>query len=386
MFGVYVHWPFCAAKCPYCDFNSHVRRSEIDQRIYARALAQEIAEAAERMPDRKVTSVFFGGGTPSLMEVETVATVINAISKAWPTANDVEISLEANPTSVEASRFKGYFEAGVNRVSLGVQALNDVDLRALGRQHSAEEALDALSVARDSFDRVSFDLIYARSGQTLADWERELNQALALGPDHVSLYQLTIEPGTPFYDRHARGRLIVPDDDAAADMYDLTQMVCTARGLPSYEISNHAKPGSECRHNLTYWRLHDFAGIGPGAHGRETRDNQRYASLTKKSPEQWLETVEKDGTGMTEYDPIDLIETGDEYLVMSLRLREGLSLSRYGYLTGRALPESAIAPLIDIGLLERDGDRLRATDAGRPVLNSVAAELSQAIEDVRLAS
>ncbi|HMK70520.1 MAG TPA: radical SAM family heme chaperone HemW, partial [Xanthobacteraceae bacterium] len=289
-FGVYVHWPFCLAKCPYCDFNSHVRHASIDEARFVRAFAAEIAATAARVPGRNVSTIFFGGGTPSLMRPATVAAVLDAIARHWNVAADAEITIEANPTSVEAERFRGYRVAGVNRVSLGVQSLDDRALAALGRRHSAREALDAVAVARAVFDRYSFDLIYARPQQTPRDWARELRQALGEADEHLSLYQLTVEPDTPFAALHAAGKLAIPDADAARALYDTTQEICSRHGLPAYEISNHARPGGESRHNLIYWRAQEYAGIGPGAHGRLNIDRLdiggcRHAVATEKSPE-----------------------------------------------------------------------------------------------------
>ena len=287
-FGVYIHWPFCLSKCPYCDFNSHVRREPIDEPRFLRAFHKEITAVGERSRGRTVSTIFFGGGTPSLMQPATIAGVLNSIARQWRVADDAEITLEANPTSVEAERFRGYRAAGVNRVSLGVQALDDRALAELGRLHTAREALDAVAVARSVFERFSFDLIYARPGQTPAAWASELKRALAEAGEHLSLYQLTIEPDTPFYALHTAGKLKTPDEDTARALYDTTQEVCAARDLPAYEISNHARPGAECRHNLVYWRGHEYAGIGPGAHGRLDIDGDRHATVTEKRPELWL--------------------------------------------------------------------------------------------------
>ena len=284
-FGVYIHWPFCLSKCPYCDFNSHVRREPIDEPRFVRAYTAEIAATAARVPGRTVSTIFFGGGTPSLMQPATVAAILDAIAKHWRVAPDVEVSLEANPTSVEATRFRGYRTAGVNRVSLGVQALDDRVLAELGRMHTSREALDAVAIARSIFDRYSFDLIYARPRQNPKDWAGELTRALAEAGDHLSLYQLTIEQDTPFAALHAAGKLVIPDDDLGRELYDTTLEICAARGLPAYEISNHARPGGECRHNLVYWRAQEYAGIGPGAHGRLDIEGNRHATATEKRPE-----------------------------------------------------------------------------------------------------
>ncbi len=337
-FGVYVHWPFCAAKCPYCDFNSHVRRG-VDQARWRRALVAEIAAAARAAPGRVVDTVFFGGGTPSLMPPETVAAVLAAIAAGWTLAPDAEITLEANPTSVEAGRFRGYRDAGVNRLSMGVQALNDADLRALGRMHDTAEAVRAFAVARGIFPRVSFDLIYARQGQTLADWRAELGRALALAIDHLSLYQLTIEPDTRFGELAARGRLRgLPDAALAADMYLATQEICAAAGLAGYEISNHARPGAESRHNLVYWRYGDYAGIGPGAHARLTDATARWALESLRQPEAWLAAVETEGSGIAARTQVAPAEQATEMLLMGLRLAEGIDPRRYAALNGSPLP------------------------------------------------
>ena len=297
-FGVYLHWPFCLSKCPYCDFNSHVRHAPIDEERFARAFAREIETTAARSPGRKVSSIFLGGGTPSLMRAQTVGAILDSIGKHWRVASDVEVTLEANPTSVEATRFAGYRAAGVNRVSLGVQALDDVSLKMLGRLHSAREALDAVAIARKAFERYSFDLIYARPDQTPGMWADELNLAIAEAAEHLSLYQLTIEEGTPFFGLHAAGKLKTPDEATARALYDVTQEVCAGHGLPSYEISNHARAGAECRHNLVYWRGEEYAGIGPGAHGRLDIDGIRHAIATEKRPEAWLMRVEATGHGV----------------------------------------------------------------------------------------
>jgi len=376
-FAVYVHWPFCAAKCPYCDFNSHVRREPPDQQRFAAAFAREIAATAARAPGRTVTSIFLGGGTPSLMEPKTVGAILDAIAARWPVAPDVEVTLEANPSSVEAERFRGYRAAGVNRLSLGVQALNDPDLRFLGRLHDVGEALAAIEMARASFPRLSFDLIYARPGQTPEAWRSELGQALERACDHLSLYQLTIEHGTPFYALRDAGKLVVPDDNAAADLYAVTQEVCDAAGLPAYEISNHAVPGAECRHNLAYWRYDEYAGIGPGAHGRLKLADGRHATAAEKMPEAWLEKVESWGDGLVVDDVLTAEEEGDELLLMGLRLAEGIDLDRYQRLTGRELDPARLSDLLAHGMVERaGGGKLKATRAGFFVLDAVVADLA----------
>ena len=376
-FGVYVHWPFCAAKCPYCDFNSHVRHLGVDQPRFAAAFVQEIATTAARAPGREVTSIFLGGGTPSLMEPATVGAILDAIGKHWTVAADAEVTMEANPSSVEAERFRGYRAAGVNRVSLGVQALNDTDLRFLGRLHNVAEARRAIELARATFPRLSFDLIYARPNQRPDAWAAELTEALSLAADHLSLYQLTIEEGTPFFALARAGKLAIPDDDAAADLYAVTQDVTAAAGLPAYEISNHAMPGAESRHNLTYWRYGEYAGIGPGAHGRLKLADGRHATATEKVPEAWLDKVEMWGDGVVVDDVLAREEEADELLLMGLRLAEGIDLARYRALAGRSLDEARLADLLANGMVERlGGSRVRATRAGFFVLDAVVADLA----------
>jgi putative oxygen-independent coproporphyrinogen III oxidase len=376
-FGVYIHWPFCLSKCPYCDFNSHVRQAAIDQPRYVEAFAAEIAATAQRVPGRTVSTIFFGGGTPSLMEARTVGAVLDAIGRHWTVAPDVEVTLEANPTSVEAARFRGYRAAGINRVSLGVQSLDDAILKQLGRLHTAREALEAVAVARTIFDRYSFDLIYARPGQAIADWRAELTRALGEAGEHLSLYQLTIEPDTPFAALHAGGKLVLPNDDLGRDLYDLTLDQCAAAGLPAYEVSNHARPGAECRHNLVYWRYHEYAGIGPGAHGRLVVDGQRRATATEKRPEGWLTRVEATGHGVIVDDALTPEEQGDEFLLMGLRLTEGIEPARYAALAGRPLDLERIAALTGHGFVETTaGGRLRVTRSGFPVLDAVVADLA----------
>lgn len=376
-FGVYVHWPFCASKCPYCDFNSHVRHQPVDQERYLAAFRREIAHNAARTPGRTVTSIFFGGGTPSLMKPETVGAILDAIGGAWSVDSGAEITLEANPTSVEAERFRGYRTAGINRVSLGVQALNDPDLRRLGRMHSVDEALAAVKIAASIFDRYSFDLIYSRPDQTPQAWREELERAISHAVEHLSLYQLTIEPGTWFEKLHRAGKLTVPDDEASRVLFDLTQEICEARGLPAYEVSNHARPGAESRHNLVYWRYGEYAGIGPGAHGRLVTGNARLATATEKHPETWLERVERDGHGVIDEEVLTSEAEGDEFLLMGLRLKEGIDPRRYTLFTGRTLNEKRIGTLEEHGLITRRADsRLTVTRQGFPVLNSVIAELA----------
>ncbi|HEU5017046.1 MAG TPA: radical SAM family heme chaperone HemW [Pseudolabrys sp.] len=376
-FAVYVHWPFCLSKCPYCDFNSHVRHGGIDEARFVRAYEAEIAATAARAPGRTVSSIFFGGGTPSLMQPSSVQALLDAIAKHWSIAPDIEVTLEANPTSVEAARFRGYRGAGANRVSLGVQSLDDASLKELGRLHTAQEALAAVAVARGIFDRYSFDLIYARPHQALESWAAELRRAIGEAAEHLSLYQLTIEPGTPFFGLHKAGKLIVPDEDRARDLYDLTQAICAEAGLPAYEISNHARPGAECRHNLAYWRGHDYAGIGPGAHGRLTLDGRRYATETEKRPESWLMRVEGTGTGLIVDEKLTLGEAADEFLLMGLRLAEGIEPARYTALCGREIDPKRIAILREEGAVETTaGGRLRVTQSGFPVLDAVVADLA----------
>jgi putative oxygen-independent coproporphyrinogen III oxidase len=376
-FGVYVHWPFCLSKCPYCDFNSHVRHAPIDQDRFARAFAREIETTAARAPGREVSSIFLGGGTPSLMLPQTVGAILDAIAKHWSVAADVEVTLEANPTSVEAARFRGYRAAGVNRVSLGVQALDDASLKALGRLHTAREALDAVGIARAVFDRFSFDLIYARPDQTPQMWAEELERAIGEAAEHLSLYQLTIEQDTPFFALHAAGKLKTPDEATARALYDVTQEICAQKGLPSYEISNHARPGSECKHNLVYWRGQEYAGIGPGAHGRLDIDGCRHAIATEKRPEAWLMRVEANGHGITVDDVLNCEERADEFLLMGLRLAEGIDPRRYAALSGRPLDPLRVAVLRQEGAIVVDADgRLRVTQAGFPVLDAVVADLA----------
>jgi putative oxygen-independent coproporphyrinogen III oxidase len=381
-FGVYIHWPFCLSKCPYCDFNSHVRYAAIDEARFARAFANEIATTAARAPGRTVSTIFFGGGTPSLMQPATIGTVLDAIARHWRVAPDAEITLEANPTSVEAARFRGYRSAGVNRASLGVQALDDRALAELGRLHSAREALDAVAIARSVFERYSFDLIYARPQQTSQQWGDELKRALAEAGEHLSLYQLTVEPDTPFATLHATGKLKIPNDDTARALYDVTQEVCAAHGLPAYEISNHARPGAECRHNLVYWRMHEYAGVGPGAHGRLNIgrldiDGSRRATATEKRPEAWLQRVERYGHGLITDEILTRSEMADEFLLMGLRLAEGIDPARYAALMGRPLDEARIAALREHGLVETTAaGRLRVSMPGFPVLDAVVADLA----------
>lgn len=376
-FGIYLHWPFCMAKCPYCDFNSHVRHQPVDQQRFAAAFNREMETLRERTGVRTVTSIFLGGGTPSLMQPATVASLLDGIAKRWSVADKIEVTLEANPTSVEADRFRGYRAAGVNRVSLGVQALNDRDLRRLGRLHSVAEAKVAIGLAREIFPRLSFDLIYARPDQTIEDWHKELKEAIALAADHLSLYQLTIEEGTQFYNLWEAGKLVTPEPEHAAALYEETQQVTAAHGLPAYEISNHAVPGRESQHNLVYWRYGQYIGVGPGAHGRFIENGTRTVTITEKHPETWLERVETTGHGIIEQEHLSANQQGDEFLMMGLRLREGIDLQRYQRLTGHAIDAIRLKRLLEQGLLERMGaNHIRATAAGSLLLDALVADLS----------
>ena len=369
-FGLYIHWPFCQSKCPYCDFNSHVW-AKIDQTRWLEAYLLEIDRLGAETSGRLLQSVFFGGGTPSLMDPEIVHTILHRISATWTVANNIEITLEANPTSVEADRFQGYRDAGVNRVSIGVQALNDNDLKALGRLHSVEEALSAIKIAQSTFDRMSIDLIYARQNQSLDAWRKELNEAIALSGDHLSLYQLTIEDGTAFGDRFKRGRLGgLPDDDLGADMYLETQHIMAEAGFNSYEVSNYAKNGAESRHNCIYWNAGDYLGIGPGAHGRLTFNKERFSTEAVSNPASWLSLIES-GKAVEKRTIISPPEQGTEYLMMGLRRDEGIDLNRFEGLSGSKLPRSKIDDLCEIGMVIRRGNQLIATQSGRLVLNSV---------------
>ncbi|MEY3596085.1 MAG: hypothetical protein RL543_38 [Pseudomonadota bacterium] len=376
-FGVYVHWPFCASKCPYCDFNSHVRHHRIDEARYLAAFKQELAAQAAMAPGRTVGSIFFGGGTPSLMQPSTVGAILDIIAGLWPIHDSVEVTLEANPTSVEAERLRGYRAAGVNRVSLGIQAMNDPDLRALGRLHSADEARTAIAAAASIFDRYSFDLIYARPDQDPKAWAAELAQAISLSAEHLSLYQLTIEPGTVFERLRDAGKLVPLDDERARILFDTTRETCDRFGLPAYEISNHARPGAECRHNLLYWRYGEYAGVGPGAHARLLTSKGRMALSTERHPEKWLEHVEAHGHAFVDEEILSGQAQGDEFLLMGLRLNEGILPKRFEVLSGRPLGHSSIAALIEGGFLEETATgSLRATAAGVPVLNTVVRNLA----------
>jgi putative oxygen-independent coproporphyrinogen III oxidase len=369
-FGLYVHWPFCAAKCPYCDFNSHVSRS-VDHDAWRDALVGEVLRVGQATSGRVLRSVFFGGGTPSLMAPSTVGAIMQAVHRTWPVANDLEVTLEANPTSVEASKFADFRNAGINRVSIGIQALNDPDLKALGRLHTAAEGLKAFDTARAIFDRVSFDLMYGRQNQSLARWEAELQQALSLGLDHLSLYQLTIEQGTAFGDRYALGALRgLPDEDLAADMYIVTQDICGAFGMPRYEVSNHARDGAESRHNLIYWRYGDYAGIGPGAHGRLTLAGHRTATEQRRMPDAWLEGSSRETT-----ETLTKQDQAVEFLMMGLRLAEGVDMRRFADLSGKPLDQPVVSELAELGLVSQHSDRLTVTSQGFTVLNAVLRKL-----------
>lgn len=372
--ALYVHWPFCVSKCPYCDFNSHVRES-VDQEMWRDALLADLAHEASVLPGRRLGSIFFGGGTPSLMPPATVAAVLDAAERAWGFEPGIEITLEANPSSVEAARFADLAAAGVNRVSLGLQALDNETLAFLGRAHDVTEGLAALDTAQRVFERVSFDLIYARPDQGLADWHAELARALSFGTEHLSLYQLTIEPGTRFQTEALAGRLVLPDDDRAADLFELTRALTASAGMPAYEISNHARAGAESRHNLTYWRYQDYAGIGPGAHGRRAG----VATQRRRKPENWIEAVARNGHGIELEDALAPRERAIEAMLMGLRLAEGIDLDRIATLGEQPIDKLADGPAIERlaaqELLERDGARLRATDAGMPVLNAILGDI-----------
>lgn len=375
-FGLYLHWPFCASKCPYCDFNSHVVAS-IDQSAWKTAYLAEIDRAGAETLGRRLDTVFFGGGTPSLMDPDLVAAIIDRIRRNWPMRNDPEITLEANPSSIEAGRFHGFQQAGITRISMGMQAMNDADLKRLGRLHTAREAMDAFDIARKYFDRVNFDLIYARQDQTLAEWRAELSLALSLAVDHLSLYQLTVEDGTAFGDRFQAGKLRgLPDDDTSADMYALTQEVTAQHGMLGYEVSNHAVLGAESQHNLIYWRGGDYIGIGPGAHGRLTLNGQRWATECPKPPQIWLEMVRRKQNGEMPRNLLDREEVALEYLMMSMRLREGMDMARYEQIAGHDLDGQAIQHLTEIGKVRVENGRLIATDDGRVVLNAVLRALN----------
>jgi len=376
-FGVYVHWPFCLSKCPYCDFNSHVRAKPVDDARFLEAYRAELAHRAGLTQGRTVSSIFFGGGTPSLMKPATVAAILDAIAGFWPVAPKAEVTLEANPTSVEAERFRGFKEAGVNRVSLGVQALNDADLKALGRNHTAIEALRAVDLAASIFDRYSFDLIYARPGQTVDGWRQELEAAITRARDHLSLYQLTIEYGTMFERLRDAGKLILPDNDLARALWDVTQEITAKAGLPAYEISNHARPGGESLHNLIYWRYGEYIGVGPGAHGRILSAKGRRAHATESHPEMWLTVVESEGHALVEDEVLSSEEQADEFLLMGLRLSEGIEPAEFEAMSGRDLDPGRVASLIADGMVEyTPRGRIRVSAEGFPVLDAVVADLA----------
>lgn len=376
-FGIYVHWPFCLSKCPYCDFNSHVRAEPVDEGRFLAAITAELSHRARLTQGRLVRSVFFGGGTPSLMRAETVGAILDAIGKFWTVAPDAEITLEANPSSVEAGRFRGYRAAGVNRVSIGVQSFNDADLKQLGRLHTANEAKLAIEIAASVFPRFTFDLIYARPGQTLTAWKGELKEALLRANEHLSLYQLTVEPDTMFEKLFRAGKLAMPDSDTGRAFWDVTQETMTRAGLPAYEISNHAKPGSESRHNLIYWRYGEYAGVGPGAHGRILTPRGRRAQATERHPEMWLTVVEADGHALVEDELLSHEEQADEFLLMGLRLTEGIELERFEALAGKRLDPERITSLISDGMVEYTPQgRLRVSVEGFPVLDAVVADLA----------
>jgi putative oxygen-independent coproporphyrinogen III oxidase len=375
--AVYLHWPFCRSKCPYCDFNSHVRDS-VDAARWTRALLVDLEVQAELSPGREVGSVFFGGGTPSLMPPETVAALLDGVRSHWAVLPDIEVTLEANPNSAEAAHFRDLAAAGVNRLSLGVQALEPAGLRMLGRLHSRAEAIAAIEHARQIFPRFSFDLIYARPGQSVAAWEAELDEALSLAGEHLSLYQLTIEPGTAFSTLARRGDLVLPDEDVSVALFETTQDQLSDRGLPAYEISNHARPGAECRHNLAYWRYQDYVGIGPGAHGRLTQDGVKVAIRQHRLPEKWLAAVEAAGTGVEETTPLDRAAAVEEMLMMGLRLTEGISRARLeetSDTSAETLFGAKLQQLIDGGFITFDHERLAATARGRQCLNALFAAL-----------
>ena len=376
-FAVYVHWPFCLAKCPYCDFNSHVRTQKPDEERFVAAFAKEIAHRAAQTKGRVVRSIFFGGGTPSLMKPQTVQSIIDSVAAHWSIEPDAEITLEANPTSVEATRFRGYRAAGVNRLSVGVQALNDADLKALGRRHSVAEAIEAVKTAQSIFPRTSFDLIYARPGQSEAAWRAELTEAMAMAGEHLSLYQLTIEPDTIFERLWRAGKLVIPDEDLGRALFDTTQEIAEANGRPAYEVSNHALPGAESRHNLVYWRYGEYVGVGPGAHGRVGVGAERRAQATEKHPEMWLAQVEAEGHGLIEDVPLNQEEQSDEFLLMGLRLRDGIVVARYEALAGRSLRRKQIDDLASDGFIAEDpSGRLRVTPMGAPLLDTIVADLA----------
>ncbi len=375
-FGIYIHWPFCKAKCPYCDFNSHVRHDAVDHMSFAQAIVQELKWLQQRSLGKTVNSIFFGGGTPSLMPPAAVDHVLQSIASLWSVSETAEITLEANPTSTEAENFRGYRTAGVNRVSVGVQSLVEDDLKALGRQHTPNEALNAFRLAAKIFPRVSFDLIYARPRQDYKMWRRELAQALSEQEGHMSLYQLTIEPETRYFDLQAAGSLVIPDDDTAAALYDITQELTDKHGLGAYEISNHAASGHESLHNLTYWRYGEYAGAGPGAHSRISAGDHRLAISTEKHPETWRQLVNTRGHGFVEETALTKVEQAPEYLLMGMRITEGIDMTQYERLAGVPLDRFKIAGLEGLGFVKQYKGRLMATPRGRPILNAIIRELN----------
>ena len=374
-FGIYIHWPFCTAKCPYCDFNSHVRNN-IDQKQWLKSYLNEVNRVSKSTSSRFLDSVFFGGGTPSLIEPWVINDILNEIQKHWTTKDNFEVTLEANPGSVDAKNFKAYKSAGVNRISMGIQSLNEKDLKALGRTHTVREALSAFEIAQQNFTAVSFDLIYARQNQKLTQWEVELTQALDLGANHMSLYQLTIEQGTAFGDRYNRGLLKgLPSDDISSELYDITSNLCEERGLSAYEVSNYARKGFESVHNLVYWRYGDYIGIGPGAHGRLTVDGKKYATETFLSPEEWLAKVENRGSGESCVTELSTAQQAAEMVMMGLRLDEGVNCKRFETLSGSSFSENKLTFLKSMQLIEQKEENIIATFSGRKVLNSVLAEI-----------
>lgn len=370
-FGIYIHWPFCKSKCPYCDFNSHVAES-IDHQRWLKAYLTELDYWANQTSDRTVSSIFLGGGTPSLMKPETVQGIIDFIQSKWRMTNACEITLEANPTSIEADKFQGFRAVGINRVSIGVQSLNAADLKFLGREHNPEQARAAIELAAKTFDRFSFDLIYARPNQTVESWKSELQDALKMAGNHLSLYQLTIEQGTPFFTRHARGEFQVPEQDHAADLYDVTQEIMEQAGLPAYEVSNHARPGEESRHNLTYWHYDDYIGVGPGAHGRVTLDGQKFATRTHRAPELWMERVERDRHGHYPHNPVSATAELQERIMMGLRLKEGIPAVQ---VPSEIFQGERFKKLVSEGFMADRRDVLVTTPQGFKCLNAVLGYL-----------
>lgn len=376
--GIYFHWPFCLAKCPYCDFNVHVHDT-IDQKSWKESYIRSLKHYAEVLPDRKIVSVFFGGGTPSLMPADTVQEILETINDLWAIDDKIEVTLEANPTSIEAQKFKGFRAAGINRVSVGIQSLKDEDLKFLGRKHNVREALQAIEIARENFERFSFDLIYARPGQSLQDWEAELRQAAALAGGHLSLYQLTIERSTPFYMDHAKGRFKMPDEELAVDFYNLTQDILEAEGLPAYEVSNHAATGQESRHNLIYWHYGEYIGIGPGAHGRLTIDGRKVATRDHSAPDIWLQRVAANGCGAHAHEVIPVEEQFTEALMMGLRLRNGVSFAHLRAVTGcdpfEKIDQKRLEQMKKLGWFDDEPEMLRLTREGWLRLNAIVPDL-----------